>query len=785
MMRKWILNSIIKSRPAKKPIVQLNRIESLPDDSQLHGHFKLACISDKEKFIRAVFTKDSLVQLEQKGTSLEEIRGGLISLQDYAMIASIGTDRRFSEYFVEVHKFTFIGGERNMAIPTVTNINLDERVQSKLARLWREEHSNYRADSYQHSALTVYSQMEDAPQLSQDELSMLLVAMSEQSQVDSIEAISSSQIFELENIPGWLKPEKDPQLTEQVLIQETNYATPLIEETFITALSRSDPSSHDTPTSDAAFKTPPEGLISPLVVNKGMRQQQGREVQQMNDNEEPLDLTTMPLHSSALLHNREAIQCTAPVQQLSVEGVKDMSRVLEQGVQNASEVLLESIPVLHVTVNNQEIIDNVGPNGAVHERTQINRLSLSSLNITKSLKDKFKRVCGRDDMDEFTEISRSQVKDLDAVWAKEQSTLPSVTNRTTEEQPCSGSSDILLASDTPNNRHHCNDNEVSSNGCPEHTTATSSRGQEDQPRVRHQQQQQVTRGKQSIDKGKGGTTKDIYQVGEQFNTTNGTTHGDHYDVMDDDISISSSQRDELDRQWVVGDDDSNHSSSLETFEDLHPFQLTSLPDPSKKVTDVHQPVTKTGENEPGPSGIVAMDTAVSDFVLNQEAKRRMVVNDDGMDIDTPDQQLLCQVETVTSPAPAKMQTCLVSTAAITGLLDVSNKIPPVNGAIGNKTIPQSSGASGNTRLTPSRTMTSNHNRTQADKSKWNTQDLVTHNECVITTHDDTNCSSDIINPPECLNDQSTHHFKPLTSEEDIDEFIDNYWMLQQLRTFSF
>ena len=759
MLRKWILNSIIKSQPVNKPIAQLSRIESLPDDSQLHGHFKLACISDKEKFIRAVFTKDSLAQLEQSGTSLEDIRGGLIGLQDYAMIASIGTDRRFSEYFVEVHKFTFIGGERNMPIPTVTNINLDERVQSKLAQLWREEHSDDRTGNYQHSALTVYSQVEDAPQLSQDELSMLLVAMSEQSQVDSIEAISSSQIFELENIPGWLKPEKDAQLREQVSTQETNYATPLIGETFMTALSRSDTSSHDTPTSDAAFKTPPEGFTtSPAIVNEGMeQQQQGREVQQMNDSEEPLDLTTMPPpHSSASQHSIEAIHCTAPLQQVSVEGVKNMSGVLEQAVQNTSAVLSHS-------VNNRVVTDDVGPTGAVHESSPI---------------------CEQDNMDVLAEISHSQVKDLNAVWAEKESSLPPVINRTTKEQPCSGSSnssDILLASATPNNRHNCNDNDVSSNGCPEQKTAAPSRRQ-DQPRdkqFQNQQQQQVTEGNQSIDKGKGGTTKDIYQVGEYFNTANGTAHGDKYDVIDDNISISSSQRDELDRQWVVGNDENDHSSSLETFEDLYPFQLTSLPDPSKKVTNVHQLVTETSENELEPSGTVAVDTTGSDFVLNQEAKRRR------MDVDTPDQRLLSQAETVTSPAVAKMQTSLVSTAAITRLLDVSNKIPPVNGAIGNKTIPQSSGAAGNTRLTPSRTMISNHNRAQTGNSISNPQDLITHKGSVITTHDDIDCSSDIINSKECLDDQSSYHFKPLTSEEDIDEFIDNYWMLKQLQTFSF
>ena len=743
MLRKWILDSIIKSQPVNKPVVQLIRIDSLPDDSQLHGHFKLACISDKEKFIRAVFTKDSLAQLEEKGSTLEDIRGALIGLQDYAVIASIGTDRRFSEYFIEVHNFNLIGGERNMAIPTVTNINLDEKVQSKLAHLWRERHLDDRADNYrQHSALTVYSQMEDSPQLSQDELSMLLVAMSGQSQVDSIEAISSSQVFELENISGWAKPDKAPQLTEPVSTQETYYATPLIGET---AISRNDASSCGTVDSDVAFTTPPERLTSPNG------QPQGREIQQMDDDEEePLDLTTIQPHSSTFLHDKEATQHAMSVIQASPQEVNDMSQVLEQAVNSAAKVILLSNSLSFLTAN-------------------INEVEVTTTTPT--------------DMDSCTEISSSQVKDLNAVWTNEQPSQLAIPNRAAAKQPCSigsNSSDgILLASDTPSNRHNCRDNVVNSTGCPGLNTATSSRWQvEDQPRgkqVNDQVQQQVTKGNNSIDKGKGGTTK---QVGEHFNTANGPTCGDG--IMDDEISISSSQRDELDKQWVVEDENNINSviSSPETLEDLHPFQLASLTDPSKKmatdVTDVHQDVM---EDEPGPSGVSVMDTG-SDVILNQEAKRQGLVVDGMNGDDAFDIHLLSQAEAVTSPTVAKMQTSLLSTAAITRLLDVSNKVPPSNDAV---TIHQSSAMATNTRLTPSRTMSSNHNRAWRESSTCH----ILHKECVFITHDDVRRSNDITKSKECLHSQPSHCFKPLTSEEDIDEFINSYWNIQQLHTFSY
>lgn len=682
MLRKWILNSIIKSQPVRKPIAHLSRIESLPDDSQIHGHFKLACISDKEKFIRAVFTKDSLAVFEQEGTRLDDIRGGLISLQDYAFIASVGTDRRFSEYFVEIHKFTFIGGERNMPIPTVTNINLDERVQSKLAQIWREEHLDTRTNS---SALRVYSQTEDAPQLSQDELSMLLLAMSEQSQVDSIEAISSSQLFELENIPGWLKPEKDTQMEEQPMTQETEYGTPLVEVTHVTTLHSGDPSSHDTPVSDGIFITPPEGLVSPLLTDDDDLDQQqtvsGRQDQWMDDNEEPLDLTTMsPLSSTATTPPEEEA-----IQQMSVARVKDMSSILEQAVRNVSEMLSTSSPVSLKTPSNHTL----------HNNEEVSRPTCESPLLDKDV----------DDFSDCCDISGSQVKDLDAVWAKEESSLPVASNIATEEQPCSDY--ISLASDPPSNGHNCNSNNISNNGCPEQKTAVSGgQHKDDQHTDKQGQDQQVTEGDQPTDKGKGGTTKNI-QV-EKLYSNNIRSQYDN-DLMDDDISVSSSQRDELDKLWVVvADDEVNNAmvmSSPETLDDLHPFQLTSLPDPIVNATDDEQPLVEATGNSPGPSGVVTMDST------GQETKGKVVVSENGMNLDASDRHLLSQVETVTSPDSAKaIQTSLVSTAAITRLLDISNKIPPRISSVHvvrDKTIPQSSAITSNTRMTPSRTMTSN------------------------------------------------------------------------------
>ena len=738
MLRKWILNSIIQDRPARKPIAHLSRIESLPGDSQIHGNFKLACISDKEKFIRAVFTKDSLALFEQEGTELDDIRGGLISLQDYAFISSVGIDRRFSEYFVEIHKFHFIGGERNMPIPTVTNINLDERVQSKLAQVWREERMDNRIHGYQHNTLRVYSQTEDAPQLSQDELSMLLVAMSDQSQVDSIEAISSSQIFELENIPGWLKPEKDLQMEEQVFTQETVYDTPLAGSPVM-IVNRS--SCEETPASDGIFETPPEGLTSPMITDNGLDHQQGREAQPMIDSEEPL----IPSHHGAAESSLKVIG-----------GAKEISEILEQAVQNVSRILEQSNPTADETLSDifSDDEETSAVESPVHDEDE-------------------------DDFSHYYEISDSQITDLNEVWVSEQHSLPTTSTAATKEQPCS--SDSLFASATPNNSYNYHDNHIINNGCTEHRATATSSGQPEGDQLRVRQQQQGT--EQPISKGKGGTTKNVHQVEKLY-----SIRSEYDDTMDDDISISSSQKDELDTQWVASNSELN--SSLETLEDLHPFQLTSLPEPSKNRATgdaAQQPLTETLEDEPGPSGMVTMDTG-SEFVLNQEARGRGFVNVDDVDLDASDLDLLSQAETVTSPTQTKtIQTSLASTGAITRLLDVNNELPTMIGAaIGDKTIPQSSTSSGNTRQTPSRTITSTHNSAQLEnsRSKLNPNDsLVPHKKSTITLSG-SHYSNDTEASKESLDGNLTYRFKPLHSEEDIDEFIDSYWTLQQLRTFS-
>ena len=383
-----------------------------------------------------------------------------------------------------------------------------------------------------------------------------------------------------------------------------------------------------------------------------------------------------------------------------------------------------------------------------------------------------------DDFSLCCKISDSQVKDLDAIWARQQPLLPATDHGSTAEQSCIN----ILAPDTPSNRHTCNDNDVNNNGCPEQNTTASSRRQEGNQRIDKQddnKQQQIMDGGQYTSKGKGGTTKGIHHI-EKLVMTSSMTESDN--VIEDSISpssISLSQQDELDEQWVqrAGDDEADNliASSPETFEDLHPFQLASLPDPSKHVASgVNQSFT---EDSPGPSTIVAVtkDTG-NDLTANQEERRRKVfTSDDDFNMETYDQHLFADMETGRETSPnAKMHTTsIVSTAAITRLLDVSNRIPPVT--VGDKTTSQSATVTGNTRLTPSRAMASSHNRTQSEN-------LV---KDVMITSSDSDGSGDIVTSKECIGERLDYHFKPLITEEDIDEFIDNYWTLHRLRTYSF
>ena len=146
-----------------------------------------------------------------------------------------------------------------------------------------------------------------------------------------------------------------------------------------------------------------------------------------------------------------------------------------------------------------------------------------------------------------------------------------------------------------------------------------------------------------------------------------------------------------------------------------------------------------------------------------------------MEIDSSDQHLLSQAESEgeTPPAAAKMQTSLVSTAAITCLLDVSSKAPSVTDAVCDKT---PLAVTGNTRLAASRKMTS---------EPISEEDIIFHKHNVMITRGDSYGSIDTVNSKQRLDAKLTYQYTPLITEEDIDEFVNNYWMLQRLRTFSF
>lgn len=78
---------------------------------------------------------------------------------------------------------------------------------------------------------------------------------------------------------------------------------------------------------------------------------------------------------------------------------------------------------------------------------------------------------------------------------------------------------------------------------------------------------------------------------------------------------------------------------------------------------------------------------------------------------------------------------------------------------------------------------SEHNGIQPENS--HRCNVVSHEMNTIAESDSNDSNDVIVNPKKCTDDKVMYYFKPLITEEDIDEFIDNYWMLQQLRTFSF
>ena len=742
VLRKWIHSAVVGTKNFTKPIAHLGRIEELPQQNELRGKVKLGFISDKENYIRAIFTRDSLVKYEGEGRTLNNMRGMIISLQDYAILASIGTDRRYSEFVAEIYKFNIISEERHRAVPHIKDVNQDENVQSKLAQMWRDKQQS--KDSNGSNCVVMCSQMEES-QLSQDQLSQLLSIMNANSQVYSYEAISSSQQIELRNIPGWVVK------SEQCLYeasQDTTYATPQLD-TPMNVLTEQDGESDDTMT----YKTPPQGLTSPPVSTTDQHTTLVVQSSTISTSAQESELPLPSQHESELPlpSEQDAIQ-------VAVEQVKDYSSLLQDEVHSASLKLSKPIPDYIKILNSQR----AGSGGESQGNKQEAANSPPQANHA-------------DEISQFCEMSNSQVADMDNMWMDTQH-QPSQCNNDTNSNQCNKRqqqpyTDSLPTSATPNNHDNLVDNTPTTL-----QTATSN-------------QQLHINNQPASPKGKGGTTKDIHL------TDGGKKHSNtDHDICDHVTSVSTSQQDELDEQWWEDEACCSDPSSLEVFDDLHPFQLESC----EAATQQEQPVNTT--DIPVQSNIVISDN--SSLRLNQgdsrsirlKRKRRRKVS-----LDLLDHQLFELAEDSDSEmAPAGMQTSIVSTELITRLLDVSNnKTTSTSSTTVNKTVPQAvPQAASNTHVTFSQVAVE-HSYHKREKSQSKSLEAAPKKQDLFSDSDGNgdNIIIDVGSPEPVATENDESHlaadqgfwcnFKPLLTEADIDEFIDTYWARQRLRNMSF
>jgi len=729
VLRKWIRSAVIGNKKFTKPIVHLGRIEELPQENELCGKVKLGLISDKETYIRAIFTTASLVKYEEEGHKINHMRGMMISLQDYAILASIGTDRRYSEFVVEIYKFNIVSEERYRAVPHIRDVNQDENVQSKLAQKWRDKQLS--KDTNDSNCLVMYSQMEES-QLSQDQLSQLLLMMNSNSQVYSYEAISSSQQIELSNLSGWIvKPE---QCLEDETSQDTTYATPLFD---IPVEVEQDEESDDTMT----YKTPPQGLTSPPVSTTDYKPavQANSVSTSVHESETPLPSQQESEVSLPSEQDTRALQDTTLV---TVEQVKDYSQLLQNEVNSVSVKLSKPVSECVKVLNSQRAATSVGENQC-NKPPQANHA---------------------DELSQC-EMSNSQIAEMDNIWMDTQHNQPSQLNNSTNSNQCNKKRQqpYTDTSATPNNH----DNHV---GNTTLQTATSTR----QPLSDHQP---------ASPKGKGGTTKDIHLTDGAKKHPNNTSHN----IGDRVTSISTSQQDELDEQWWEDEAFCSDPSSLEVFDDYHPIQLEPY-EVAATQQQQEQPVNTT--DIPVQSNVVVFDS--HSLRLNQgdsssnKTTRLKFKRKNKVSLDQFDQLLFEQVEDSNDEtAPAGKETSLISTEMITKLLDVSNN-KTANATVSNA-VPL---AATNTHTTLSQ-IAIEHNYCAKRKPSYSPEGVPSSNK-LLGDSDDDSITIGVGNPDHITAESNELQdkgfwcdFKPLLTEADIDEFIDTYWTRKRLRNMAF
>ena len=728
VLRKWIRSAVIGTRKFTKPIAVLGHVEELPTDNELHGQVKLGLISDKDNCIRAIFTRDSLVKYEEKGCTLNNMRGMIISLQDYAILANIGVDRRYSEFMVEIYKFNIVSEERHR-MPHVKDINQDETAQSKLAQKWRDRQLS--RDINDSNCLVLYSQMEES-QLSQDHLSQLLSIMNANSQVYSCEAISSSQQIELSNLSGWML--KSEQCLDEAS-QDTTYATPQLDAPM-------DREQGDESDDTMTYKTPPQGIASPPVSTTDHPTVQSNAVS-----------TSAPQSELPSL-SQEQSELPLPSEEdsthIAVEQVKDLSQLLQNSVHEVSVRWSKPVAECVKILNSQRA-------GSGSEKNQTNEQEEAAAAASSPAQ--------ANELSQFCEMSSSQVADMDDIWnTQHQPSQCNINTNQCNESQRQPYTDNLPTSATPNNHVNAVDN----------TTSVT-------PQTAKSNQRQLSSHQPASPKGKGGTTKDIHL------TDGGKKHPTTIHALHDHItSVSESQQDELDEQWWEDEACYSDPSSLEVFDDIHPFQLESC-----EVATQQEPVNTS--DIPVQSNIVIGDNSCS-LRLNQgdskasrlRRKRRREVS-----LDQLDQQLLdlatdSEDETIVPP----IQTSLVSTELITRLLNVSdNKTSSATAAVSKK-------ATGNTHVTFSQVVVehSYHKRRSRSKSPEGVPSSSKEPEQLFSDSED-NVSIDVGSPEYVTieSDESNEmedqgfwcNFKPLRTETEIDDFIDTYWARQRLRNMSF
>eukprot|EP00112_Aurelia_sp_Birch-Aquarium-sp1_P015127 Seg3325.2 transcript_id=Seg3325.2/GoldUCD/mRNA.D3Y31 product="hypothetical protein" protein_id=Seg3325.2/GoldUCD/D3Y31 len=145
VLRPWLEDFLLKGKHSVEITTsrkcQIVQTIDAPDEER-EGNI-CALVSDKQLFIKAIFTRDSLEDYSRRfpGSSLKDLEGFKISLTKYSIIPKLDCDQNQCEFELHIYGFDSPGGIKSIPFDgTIAHASKHDPIEAKLRYLWREKH---------------------------------------------------------------------------------------------------------------------------------------------------------------------------------------------------------------------------------------------------------------------------------------------------------------------------------------------------------------------------------------------------------------------------------------------------------------------------------------------------------------------------------------------------------------------------------------------------------------------------------------------------------------------